>query len=60
MEGRAVAQKSPRLIRMKALPHINWVTVGKLPLRFIIQRLGWMMSKEDPSSPDSLWLEAES
>lgn len=62
MEGRAVAQESPGLIRMKALPHFNWVTLGKL-LHLLIRkiwRLGWMMSK-DPSIPmESLWLEAES
>lgn len=62
MEGRAVAQESPGLIRMKAVLHVNWVTVGKLPHLLIrkIWRLGWMMSK-DPSIPmESLWLEAES
>lgn len=61
MEGRAVAQESPGLIGTKALPHINWVTEGKLPLLLIrkIWSLGWMMSK-DQSNPDSLWLKAES
>lgn len=29
MEGRAVTQESPGLNGMKALPHINWVTLGQ-------------------------------